>query len=106
MKKTLKLGLNVFLISLILSSCSSCKKFNWKAKPWVGDSGSSRLVNELGQTIMCNEPKFDRMTCFSEENIAELVAEIKRINSKAGKAISKEVKRLDKIKARSGVHNL
>jgi len=97
MKRTLKLGLNAFLTCLILSSCSSCKNFDWTARPWVGDSTKSHLVNEEGQSIRCNEPEFDRIVCFDEANMAELVAEIARINKKAGKKASKELIKIKSI---------
>lgn len=75
----LKSALLVCATSLILSSCTS---FDWEAKPWVGDSKSSLLINYLGETIRCDQPAFDTMTCFDPDNIAELRTAIEKIENR------------------------
>jgi hypothetical protein len=71
--KTLLLGPMLLLIS--------CGKFNWDPRPYVGDSASQSLVNGQGETISCNEPMFDQMTCFDPMNIAELKTAIDSIKN-------------------------
>ena len=79
-----KIRKNVLLICAIglIASCSSCKKFNWSPEPWVGDSTNHQLVKYTGETVKCDQPAFDKFTCFDENNIAELKAEIDNINNK------------------------
>lgn len=79
MLKTQKIVLLPFVIFLV--SCSSCKSFKWEPQPYVGDSVNLQLVNAEGETVMCDQPSFERMTCFDEENIAELKSAIDRINT-------------------------
>lgn len=70
------------LFVTFLVSCSSCKRFNWDARPYVGNSVDQELVNAEGETVRCDQPAFDSFTCFDPENLAELKTAIDRINSK------------------------
>lgn len=79
MKKTLLNVLNVCVIFLAVS-CASCKKFEWDPKPYSGDSKHSQLVYYTGETVKCNQPLFDEMTCFDADNIAELKTAIDKVN--------------------------
>ena len=72
MKKILKYALNVLLIFSIVSCSSACKKFDWEAKPYVGDSKNKQLINSSGEVVMCDQPSFDTYTCFDADNLAEL----------------------------------
>lgn len=82
MRKTPLNALNAFLICLIASSCASCREFKWEARPYVGDSKNSQIMNRESEVIRCDEPRFDEMTCFDAENIAELKTAIDQVNNK------------------------
>lgn len=72
----------LLLFVTFLVSCSSCKRFNWEARPYVGDSTNLELVNAEGETVRCDQPAFETFTCFDAENLSELKTAIDRINSK------------------------
>ena len=74
-----KLGLVVLVIFLTVS-CSSCRDFEWEARPYVGDSTSQSLINGNGESVRCDEPAFDEMTAFDADNMAELIAAIDQVN--------------------------
>jgi len=76
-RKILKLELLVFVIFL-----TSCGKFNWTPRPYVGVSDFQIVQNEDGDIISCSEPLFDEMTCFDAENIAELKTAIDQVKDK------------------------
>lgn len=96
-KKTLRLGLSAFLICLTVS-CSSCKdEFNWSPTPYVGDSDNQQIVREDGSTLRCDEPRFNKIVCLDEDDVSSLVAEIRRINKKAGKKAVKELQRVKRL---------
>ena len=71
---TRKLGLLLCVIFLI----TSCK-FKWKAHPWeMGDAG---LVDSEGEFIPYTDTEATlHYTCFHKDNLAELMAEIDRVN--------------------------
>jgi len=93
-KKTQRLGLSALLIFSIVS-CSSCKdEFNWNPSPYVGDSEQSRIVRADGSSLRCDEPRFNKIVCLDEKDTSDLVAEIRRINKKAGKVAEKHLKRV------------
>ena len=90
-----KNGLRIFAICFLVNACSSCKKFNWEPKPYAGDSKEMHLINAKGEIIRCDQPAFDKMTAFDEENIAELKTAIDQINNRK---LRRELhKKLDRI---------
>ena len=95
MKRIQKLG--PLVLGIFLVSCSTaCKKFNWEPRPYVGVSDMQLLINEKGETIQCDQPAFDEMTCFDPENIAELKTAIDEVkNKKLRKRLHKGLKSLD-----------
>lgn len=70
------------LLGCVTFLISSCTNFSWDAQPWSGDSYNSRLVKYTGETMSCDQPAFDKMTCFDEVNMAELKTEISKVSSK------------------------
>lgn len=70
------------LFVTFLVSCSSCKKFDWTPRPYVGDSTNQELVNVEGETVRCDQPAFDSFTCFDPENLAALKTAIDQINNR------------------------
>lgn len=84
--------LSVLAICLIAVSCSSCRDFDWEARPYIGDSKQERIVNTQGESVMCDQPVFDTFTCFDEDNIAELIAAIDGL--KLSKKNEKKVKEM------------
>jgi len=95
MRKIRKLG--PLVLGIYLSSCTTaCKYFDWEPRPYVGVSANLELMNIQGETIKCDQPAFDRMTCFDEENIAELKSAIGQVeNKKTRKRLQKAIKSLD-----------
>ncbi len=87
------------ILSVLFVSCSSCKKFDWEPRPYVGDSPNLQLVNEFGENIKCDQPAFDEMTCFDAENIAELKSAIDQVKD------SKLRRKLQKSFSRSLIRN-
>jgi len=81
-----------FLLAIALVvfvGCSSgCRRFKWTAKPWSGDSKHQQLVNPEDVKIKCDQPAFDKMTCFDADNMAELKTAIDRV----------KMSKLDRIK--------
>jgi len=101
-KKILKSGLNVCVISLLVA-CSSCQQdFDWVPKPWVGDSKKQQLVDFNNVTVKCNQPAFDKFTCFDADNIAELKTAIDKVNLSEDdrKSINKLFERVMRLKVR------
>lgn len=80
------------LVIFLTVSCSSCKDFDWEARPYIGDSKQERIVNAQGEAIMCDQPVFDTFTCFDQDNIAELIAAIDQL--KLSKKAHKKVKQM------------
>lgn len=70
------------LIVCVTFLTGSCTSFDWDAQPWSGHSASQSLVKYTGEIIKCDQPEFERMTCFDEINMAELKTEIDRVSSK------------------------
>lgn len=95
MRRIQKLGPLVFGIFLV--SCSSaCKKFDWDPRPYAGVSDIQAVMNEKGETVRCDQPAFDEMTCFDAANIAELKSAIDQIQNKKLRAkLKKGIKSLD-----------
>lgn len=91
---------------LILFSCASCNdRFEWDAKPYAADSKAQHLINKNGETVKCNQSAFDDFIAFPSQNIADLKAEIDRINKKHGnkkmqREIDKVFREIEKVKTR------
>ena len=96
MKKTLLNALNVCVISLIVSCSTSCKKFDWDPKPYVGDHDNQQLVDFNNVTVKCDQPAFSTFTCFDSNNMAELKTAIEEVNmsKKQRKKVNKLFKKL------------
>ena len=99
--KNVLLGYVIFLVS-----CSSCKDFDWKPDPYVGDSTTTSLFNAEGEVIQCEQPEFDRMTCFDEANIAALKTAIEEVNGVKKKDKKKILKAIDKTFNNPGLQKL
>lgn len=69
-------------LALLLSLTSCGEDFDWTPRPWVGDSVNQELINQQGEVIKTDEPRFDEMTCFDPANIAELRTAISQIENK------------------------
>jgi hypothetical protein len=95
MKKILELGPKGCVILLILFSVS-CNpvKWSWEADPYAADHNSQALYG-VGETVIpCESPEFSGFTCFTNEDIAELVFNIKRLERVINKSrVSKRTKR-------------
>lgn len=62
---------------------TSCQNFSWEARPFVADHATQSIYRDADQLeIKCNDPSFDNYIAFHIDNIAELKAEIDRVNSK------------------------
>lgn len=96
MHKTALIVCGIFLVV----SCTSCKKFSWSPSPYVGDSVNSQILRAGdGFTIKCDQPEFDRITCFDEEDIISLKNEIDKVNDKkANKKLKDLIKKVDHAK--------
>lgn len=93
----MKLSKKKILLSVLLVSAISCGKFDWEPRPYVGDSETSSVFNAEGQSIRCDEPLFNTITCFDAENIAELKSAIDQVNNKkVRKKLQKKFKSLDR----------
>jgi len=99
-KKTLKNVLNVCVIFLVASCGTSCKKFDWDPKPYVGDSTKQQLINFNGETVRCDQPEFDTFTCFDPVNIADLKTAIDKVNmtKKQRKKVNKLFNKIKPLK--------
>lgn len=88
---TRKNALVALVICLSVSSCQHRVKWDWEPRPYVGDSKTQSMIDQHGQVIKCNETRFDDMTGFDSENIAELSAAIDNLDvgKKTKKAIYK-----------------
>lgn len=82
------------LLVPLLFATSCADAFNWEPRPYVGDSATQSLINAESHSIRCDEPRFDQMTCFDPQNIAELrsaIGQVKGVDNK------KEAKKAMKI---------
>ena len=68
----------------------------------MGDSKNQQLVDFNNVTVKCNQPAFDKFTCFDPVNIAELKTAIDKVNlsDKDRKAINKLFERAMSLKVR------
>lgn len=78
MRKIQNYVLNVFVICLI----SSCTSWDWNPNPYVGVSDKQLIERENGEVIKCDQPAFDRVVCFDEEDIASLKSAIDEVKNK------------------------
>lgn len=70
----------ILIASFLLVSCASCRRFDWQIHAWSGDHENQQIVDANGVTVKCDQPDFSTYTCLGPENLADLIAEIKKIN--------------------------
>ena len=78
MKKILLLGLSVLTIFLIVS-CTGVD-FKWEAHPYVFDITEEKIIDAEGGYIHFSDIVIEDFIAFPSQNIADLKAEIDRIN--------------------------
>lgn len=77
LKNVLKLVLSASVICLV----SSCNDFNWKPRPWQPSHELESIISPEGDEVLCGDPLIETFTCFDEDNIAELQAEIRQLDT-------------------------
>ena len=70
----------ILLSALVVLTIGCQHKFNWESHPYAADHLTETIHDKDGNQIKCMEQAFDDYICFHYDNIAELKAEIERIN--------------------------
>ena len=86
--------MKVLILALFL--LTSCTYDEWDWTPdvygWVSDEGA--LVNVKGEKVTIGSPRFSHMYCFPPENIAELKANILKVDGSKGGHFEEEIEKI------------
>lgn len=88
---------NVCVICLMVFSLQSCINWTWEADPYEPSVEYKDVMNADGESVSFDDPAFEKFTCFDEDNMAELIINIKKLKLKKKKDKRSQSRLIDKL---------